>query len=957
MRMIRALRRWLDKVAPAETASEAPSYLDAWSTTRTPDASSLIRRYQSVAYSCANINAQAIASAGFRLYSGPQGTAFTTKAVDRDTAQALRKVRGFTKKVAGEIREVTSHPLLSLLENANELMDGFALLELTSLYLDFTGVAYWLMESEVLMGTPVKLWILPTHLMEVKRDREGKVVEYKYGAKKVSIDPEKIVRFSLPSMRDPYHKGIGPAEAAFQLIELLGKDLSWATALMENRARPDTMLSIEGIGAVQAERMERKLNRKFRRSGAGGIWVTDGESMNVKPLTFPPKDMEAQGRFQLTKTMIHNVFGVPIALSEGERINRATLEAALYQHARLAVYPRLVRFSQRVNQRLVPRFGDNLFFWFDNPIPQDEKLRAQVRKTDLDSGHRTINDTRVEDGLDPVPWGDKPWLPSGLQQPSSDVALNERSRPEPKPAGKEVGQAFVDGCTAAFTALLAKTQTATTVQTKTPSIGKGHRRKLPTGEAIGKAIRPVFRRQRLAVEKKVGLKGFDTISGDWSSTANRLSKAWGDHISLEGWDKVLHDAAYPAFEMYAEEGAEDVRARLGLSDDPAFQVRNPKMREALNEAAMDFCKETNDTTEQELNTAIKDLKDRLAEGMITVGDVPRELSKAVQHVFTKLDRSRADRIALTESSRATHLAQVLVAKESGLVEGFEWLLSDDACELCQELKKKNPKGIPLEGDFGKVSDHPTYGVVRYPPAHPHCMCTLTEKLIPPDELEEAEGKVPEWVDVKSWEEAESALNRVGAASGRVYAESNVSKNKVLPQLNTVGMETARLRNEHAGLRKLLGESYDSHPIRSITFYDTKNLNLEERKGLARVDGYATPNARSITLGMKGKRATGSLRIGGTWNVENSVAGLWRHEMGHLVQTRVGKKDWISVMQELSDRELMSVSKYARTDPDEYFAECFTAYTHPDYKKRKVGELKLPSKVEAYLKKIVDQGVF
>jgi hypothetical protein len=93
--------------------------------------------------------------------------------------------------------------------------------------------------------------------------------------------------------------------------------------------------------------------------------------------------------------------------------NLANLQAAERQHRSNAIHPRLRRRDEKLNEQLVPWFDPTgrLFLASEDPTPMDPESGWQQQKIDLEFGVRTINEMRREEGLEPVPWGDEPWLP------------------------------------------------------------------------------------------------------------------------------------------------------------------------------------------------------------------------------------------------------------------------------------------------------------------------------------------------------------------------------------------------------------------------------------------------------------------------------------------------------------------------------------------------------------------
>lgn len=96
-------------------------------------------------------------------------------------------------------------------------------------------------------------------------------------------------------------------------------------------------------------------------------------------------------------------------------------------------------------------------------------------------------------------------------------------------------------------------------------------------------------------------------------------------------------------------------------------------------------------------------------------------------------------IARTEAARAVHAASLMSAESSGVVAAKKWLLSANSCPVCHALAAA-ADSLPLAGEFGQVGNNPDFASVKYPPAHPHCRCSMTYVL-----AEEGAHPVPAFV--------------------------------------------------------------------------------------------------------------------------------------------------------------------------------------------------------------------
>ena len=116
---------------------------------------------------------------------------------------------------------------------------------------------------------------------------------------------------------------------------------------------------------------------------------------------------------------------------------------------------------------------------------------------------------------------------------------------------------------------------------------------------------------------------------------------------------------------------------------------------------------------------------------IELGWSPQELGGELAVIF---DEDRAMMISRTETSIAHNESSVIAYRESGVIEAWEWLLSEGACDDCIALADsyiaEYPEGIPVDSD------------IEPPPfdTHPNCRCT-TIPVIPERERGEEQTTV------------------------------------------------------------------------------------------------------------------------------------------------------------------------------------------------------------------------
>lgn len=147
---------------------------------------------------------------------------------------------------------------------------------------------------------------------------------------------------------------------------------------------------------------------------------------------------------------------------------------------------------------------------------------------------------------------------------------------------------------------------------------------------------------------------------------------------------------------------EDAAAALGI--DLAFDLANPRVQEVLDELA-ERVRSIAETTRDQIRGLVGQAA---AEGWSN-----EQLAQAIEQLGEIESRRRARLVAATEMAHGYSRAALAAYAESGVVQGVEWLLGPEPCELCQSLGKTV---VGLDNEFAPG--------VRHPPAHPGCRCDM-----------------------------------------------------------------------------------------------------------------------------------------------------------------------------------------------------------------------------------------
>jgi HK97 family phage portal protein len=423
--LLNRFARWLDrKTMPAALTGgqwTGTVFTDAYKRTREPSPNELMAQLKGAAWACISINAAVCASFPPRLYvttsRGQARPKCATKALPRAAERRLREARHLADHTKGAvaIEEVVEHPLLTLLRQVNPIHNNFDLWELTQVYLEVHGRAFWYVSSGPL-GIPEAIWPLPAQNVTPRRrpDSPNPVdyYEYRTGAAEQQFAPSEVIFFRYPDPRDPYTGGLSPLRACYEQVALAGEYAATKSAIYQNRAIPSALVCPDQIlGEEERDRLETQLNQRFRRGGSGRILVAES-GMKVQLLSQSLGDLAALADMKATKEDIANSFHVPLAFLTSET-NLANLQAAEHQHMAKAISPRLRRRDEKLNEQLIPRYDPTgrLFLASEDPVPINFENNMKELELKLKYGVYTINDVRTADGQPPVPWGDQPWLP------------------------------------------------------------------------------------------------------------------------------------------------------------------------------------------------------------------------------------------------------------------------------------------------------------------------------------------------------------------------------------------------------------------------------------------------------------------------------------------------------------------------------------------------------------------
>ena len=385
------------------------------------DNRSAVLAYRSWIFAAANLNAVAVASQPLRLYvkNRSAGTkVWRTRAASRrakaylgGSLEQLPSRYAMTKAAEyGDDYEVVedSHPILTLLSKVNPYQNGFDAAVLRVLFGELTGNAYVHPVLDPRLKIPVELWTMPSQYVEIMPGQKGEefIKGYRYGATEEQkrenfYAPDEVIHFRRPNPSDLYY-GMGKVEAAWGATIANEALHEMDTAFFANKARPDYLLVVKSNAHPdELERLEVSIDEKLRGSKRTGRFLTTTADIDLKPLSFPPKDLT--GREQIVEE-IAAVFGVPVSMLKANDPNLASATVGFASWKQTTILPLLRMDEETLNQNLLPLFGieEDAFLAYDNPVSEDERFAFEKLRSMVAGGIMTANEARMREGLEAV---------------------------------------------------------------------------------------------------------------------------------------------------------------------------------------------------------------------------------------------------------------------------------------------------------------------------------------------------------------------------------------------------------------------------------------------------------------------------------------------------------------------------------------------------------------------------
>jgi SPP1 gp7 family putative phage head morphogenesis protein len=363
---------------------------------------------------------------------------------------------------------------------------------------------------------------------------------------------------------------------------------------------------------------------------------------------------------------------------------RANAENAMYMYMKDTILPRVCRVEQKINEKLCPMYDGDLFVAFDNPVPEDREFRLKEREVNLRTGYSSINLERQEDNLDEVEWGDIPIMAAGMVPLGSSLIGSSPATSQERMVKKKIidrvkhYEAFVKA-TDPFEADWVREMQKLFAEQEREVLA--NMKKTPKA-MVNKDVTDTWMFGRKTWEKR------------FADTGEKLLKA----AILANGTRIMNELPV-----------------VGIS----FDIFNELVLDWVNGTKIDFAKEVVGTTIDKLNDAMN--------AGLEAGESVPDIAKRVRDVFDNATKYRSTMIARTETTASANFGTLESYRQSGVVEGKEWLATMDM--------RVRDSHAEMDGEVVGIDDVFSNGCSF--PGDPaggaeeaiNCRCTMVPKII------------------------------------------------------------------------------------------------------------------------------------------------------------------------------------------------------------------------------------
>lgn len=699
---------------------------------------------------------------GFEMLKGQIGSGLsTTKMLERYgkslyvfacVSKIARKVGAIPVEMyrvvssKGDVKKIDAHPALDLLYKPNHLQTKNEFIQITVINLQCTGDAFWFKLRND-SGQVAEMWNLRPDWVTILKDPQKIVKGYRFSKEdgtQVVFMPEDVVHFKYPNPLSP-ESGMSPLGAAEKRVETEEFATTYQRDFFLNSARPDAIIKSPELMLTQDQKEDIREGWNLRYRGvrnSSKIAVLEA-GLEYQQIALSQKEMDYIESLKSTRDDILVAFGMPKSvIGITEDVNRANAETGMFIFLSEVVKPCLDFIYEKANEEMViPDFGEEYYYQPEDPTPANRDMQLKEYSEGLANKYLLINEVRAKEGYAPVRGG---W---SLYQSITNAPFGGLSSEDQKAKAavlmgvheKENEARYLEnmksnGKKFDFSGrpmLKIKLEMREAMESVKSMGRKDDQKKKPwrpylTDPDMRKAYAQMINKKIDA--KTLELKdATDAFAGgqerrvqnemsklkDASSLGSKKGRTKKIEVNVEQIfnadkeAKLAVEFISPYLLGFLEESGSDA---IDMTSPQENFLTTKEIEKWIRKRAQLFAESVNSTT-------LEGLEKTLAEG-ISAAEGIADLRKRVQEVYKGFPEYRSEMIARTEATAANNEGLLQGFKQSGVVNGKEWMNAGDT--RVREAHMDQPIGVGGEivGLDGAFSNGLSY------PQEYNCRCVL-----------------------------------------------------------------------------------------------------------------------------------------------------------------------------------------------------------------------------------------
>ncbi len=617
------------------------------------------------------------------------------------------------RKYLRDILEVDSGLINKIFNKGKEMVeivarDGATFTKNPDIYGMMTDREDLILESEILPSNKTPTSAVGDPGFITAADAREKAAYFQYGwisgARPVPFGRREIVWFERNSRTDSVY-GRSPIQNLAETIQTLIYSTEANLEYFNDNSIPKGVLALEGSTVEEIDAFKEQWESQQMTPDTAGNWKKKMHNLPIvgkKPIferfQFTNSEMELLEGQKWWAKLVWACFGVTSVelgyTEDSKGLANQIVQSNVFK--KRSINPILRLEAYKINQEIVSEFEfDDVEFKFLLFDVEEETKKATLYQLQIAAGYKSINEIRLEEGMEEVDWGEKESLEEEHAREIDKIAASGLGREGP--LGKEEGD-----------------QKKKVGKEKEALAGKKKESKSFEGNPL------VLRPNEVPGEKRLEESILFLLKINEKKIKELIEKEAGQNKLQE--IKALPDLIKAIKSLLTFGGIKEIsdaviKNTFVFGWDQAEKQLDKNL--FVNNEAVEFIQDyTFNNIKGMTEDVADDLRQELERGIME-GDSISGLKERVTKVFD-VGENRAEMIARTESNRAENQGKLQAFKSSGEKYKKQWLSAKDdrTSRICNHL---DGEIIGLDENF---KDSVSGWSGPSPPSHVSCRSTL-----------------------------------------------------------------------------------------------------------------------------------------------------------------------------------------------------------------------------------------